>query len=115
MLLRIPLLHHAVGHDPAAAVDLQEQRHTADYDPLPRFTVREAELAIELGETAAKRLRDATTEDCKIFLTLSDVPAPARVLTHRRTAVDAPLGGALHAALLVGPGGEIGRRTSFRC
>ncbi len=58
----------------AAAVDLQEQRHIADYDPLPRFTVREAELAIELAETAAKRFRDATAEDCKIFLTFLMCP-----------------------------------------
>lgn len=58
----------------AAAVDLQERRHAADYDPLSRFSADEARLAIASAESAVMRFRRETQERRKLFLTLLICP-----------------------------------------
>jgi hypothetical protein len=52
------------------AVDLQEKRHKADYDPLPRFKTSDAALAIQVARNAVRRFRQAEDEPRKAFLTL---------------------------------------------
>ena len=57
-----------------AAVDLQERRHTADYNPQSRFKASEVELAIGLAESAVRRFQRANASRRKIFLTLLICP-----------------------------------------
>jgi hypothetical protein len=53
-----------------AAIDLQEKRHTADYNPRPRFKTLDAKVAIGAARSAIGRFERADQEDRKIFLTL---------------------------------------------
>ena len=53
-----------------AVLDLQEKRHSADYDPLFRVTTSDAALAVATGRTALRRLRSASREQIKAFLLL---------------------------------------------
>jgi len=50
--------------------DLQSKRHQADYDPLQRFQMRDARLAIETGRVAIARFKAAPEDSRKLFLTL---------------------------------------------
>jgi hypothetical protein len=70
----------AQGFDPniqafaAAAIELQQKRHLADYDPQPRFSRSDAKLAISTARSAVQRFRAAGEEDRKAFLTLLVCP-----------------------------------------
>ena len=54
----------------AAAVELQEKRHSADYDPLPRFRTLDAKLVVGTARSAIHRFARASAESRKAFLTL---------------------------------------------
>jgi hypothetical protein len=53
-----------------AAVDLQEKRHSADYDPLFRARMSDAVLAVATARTALVRLRNSNRTRRKTFLSL---------------------------------------------
>jgi len=59
-----------------AFVQLQEERHRADYDPDARYTRAEVQILIVLAEEAAMSLRNAPINDRTAFAVL--------VLTRRR-------------------------------
>jgi uncharacterized protein (UPF0332 family) len=59
-----------------AFVQLQEERHRADYDPDARYTRAEVQVLIVLAEQAATSLRNAPMNDRTAFAVL--------VLTRRR-------------------------------
>lgn len=54
----------------AAAVDLQEKRHAADYDPLIRVSLSDALLAIGTARAAVRRFRRANAARRQAFLAL---------------------------------------------
>jgi len=54
----------------AAAVDLQEKRHSADYDVMVRMNSSDAALAIATARAALKRFRRATQPQRLAFLSL---------------------------------------------
>ena len=54
----------------AAVVDLQEKRHRADYNPLPRFRTSDAKFAVGAAQNAVRRFQQASSEHRKAFLTL---------------------------------------------
>lgn len=54
----------------AAAVDLQQQRHRADYNPTPRFRTSEVQLIISTARGALTRFQRLTAPRRKAFLTL---------------------------------------------
>jgi hypothetical protein len=54
----------------AVAVDLQELRHTADYDPQPRFKMSDARRAINNARSAVRQFPMASQDHRKAFLTL---------------------------------------------
>ena len=64
------------GFDPSiqafstAAIELQEKRHRADYNPQPRFRTSDANLAISTARSAVQRFQAANDEHRKLFLTL---------------------------------------------
>ena len=53
-----------------AVVDLQEKRHTADYDPMVRVKTSDALAAIKAARAAVARFGTATAKGRKAFLTL---------------------------------------------
>ena len=53
-----------------AVVELQEKRHTADYDPLFREKMSDAILAIATARTALSQFRNANAIPRKAFLSL---------------------------------------------
>lgn len=53
-----------------ALADLQEKRHTADYDPLARFSRADALFAASTARNAVARLASAGGQKKKAFLTL---------------------------------------------
>jgi|EndMetStandDraft_8_1072994.scaffolds.fasta_scaffold575897_2 hypothetical protein len=53
-----------------AVVDLQEKRHSADYDPLFRVGTPDAVLTVDLARDAVTRFRGAHTSKRKPFLAL---------------------------------------------
>jgi uncharacterized protein (UPF0332 family) len=57
-----------------AVLDLQEKRHTADYDPLARVRTADALLAIRTGRRALEHFTRASTESRKRFLALLVFP-----------------------------------------
>lgn len=57
-----------------AAIELQEKRHLADYNPQPRFRTSDAKLAISAARSAVRRSQTASTEHRKAFLTLLVCP-----------------------------------------
>jgi hypothetical protein len=58
----------------AFANELQQKRHLADYDPLPRLRTSDAKLAIDTARTAILRFQAASEEHRKAFLTLLVCP-----------------------------------------
>jgi hypothetical protein len=52
------------------AVELQERRHSADYDPLARFRRSDVTLSIDTARDAIRLLASASTQRRKTFLTL---------------------------------------------
>jgi hypothetical protein len=54
----------------AAFVDLQEKRHGADYDPLIRVKLSDAQLAIKTARAAVARFGRASRTRQKMFLSL---------------------------------------------
>jgi hypothetical protein len=54
----------------AAVVDLQEKRHSADYDPGSRFKMSDAQIAVRTARRAIDRFKRASAERRKTFLTL---------------------------------------------
>jgi len=54
----------------AAAFELQEKRHSADYDPLIRVKTSDAKLAIGTARAALQRFDSATASEREAFLTL---------------------------------------------
>ncbi|HEY4113861.1 MAG TPA: hypothetical protein VGM17_07340 [Rhizomicrobium sp.] len=44
----------------AAVVELQEKRHTADYDPLARIKLSDAQLAVKAARAAVRRFKKAS-------------------------------------------------------
>ena len=52
------------------AINLQELRQFADYDPSHHFTPDEAKVAISEAQEAIKWFREGTTEQQETFLTL---------------------------------------------
>jgi len=57
-----------------AVIDLQEKRHSADYDPSIRVKTADALLAIRTGRTAIARFRRAPATKRKRFLALLAFP-----------------------------------------
>jgi hypothetical protein len=53
-----------------AAIELQEKRHLADYNPEPRFRTSDAKLAVGTARSAVHRFQTADEEHRKAFLTL---------------------------------------------
>jgi hypothetical protein len=53
-----------------ALSDLQEKRHSADYDPLFRVRASDATLAIVTARTALRRFRSANAQKPKAFISL---------------------------------------------
>ena len=53
-----------------AAIELQEKRHRADYDPQPRFRTSDARLATATARSAVRRFSRASIERRRAFLTL---------------------------------------------
>lgn len=60
----------AIREFAAAGLSLQERRHTADYDPMPRFRAADAILAIAAAEAARSYWRDAPVAEREILLWL---------------------------------------------
>lgn len=58
----------------SAVGELQDKRYTADYDPLFRARMSDADIAIATGRTALERLVQASTTQRKAFLSLSLFP-----------------------------------------
>lgn len=54
----------------AATLELQEKRHSADYDPLIRVKTSDAQLAIQTARAALQRLNDAGSIEREAFLSL---------------------------------------------
>lgn len=54
----------------AAALELQEKRHNADYDPLIRVKTSDAQLAIQTARAALQRFNEATAAEREAFLSL---------------------------------------------
>jgi len=54
----------------AAAIELQERRHSADYDPQARFRRSDVQAVIDGAKNAVGLLNTATRERRKTFLTL---------------------------------------------
>jgi len=54
----------------AAVVELQERRHSADYDPSERFRKADAILALSTGQAALSRLRGASAPSRRMFLSV---------------------------------------------
>jgi hypothetical protein len=57
-----------------AAIELQEKRHLADYNPQPRFKSSDAKLAISAARSAVHLFQMANEEHRKAFLTLLVCP-----------------------------------------
>ena len=57
-----------------AVVDLQEKRHSADYDPLFRVSMTDAILAITTGRLALERFRKTNKAARKAFTLLLVIP-----------------------------------------
>ncbi len=57
-----------------AVVELQEKRHSADYDPMGRVKTADALLAIRTGKSAVARLQRSKDAERKRFLTLLTFP-----------------------------------------
>ena len=53
-----------------AGLTLQEARHTADYDPRPRFRTSNALAQIDLAKVALRHWLNASTEQRTVFLML---------------------------------------------
>jgi len=53
-----------------AATELQQQRHTADYDPIPRFLKLDALVAINAARNAVLCFTQATPAHRRAFLTI---------------------------------------------
>ena len=53
-----------------AAIELQEKRNRADYDPLPRFRTSDAKLARSTARVAVHRFQGASDDHRKAFLTI---------------------------------------------
>jgi hypothetical protein len=53
-----------------AVAELQERRYSADYDPVARFKVSDARLAIATGRSALARFESTGVEDRRMFLAL---------------------------------------------
>ena len=54
----------------AAFPELQDARHSADYDPMMRFRTADAQLVIRTARTALRRYGNASAQRRKAFLTL---------------------------------------------
>ncbi len=54
----------------AALLDLQEKRYAADYDPLIRVSLSDAQLAIRTAKAAINRFNKASAPRKKAFLSL---------------------------------------------
>ena len=54
----------------AAFVELQEKRHSADYDPSIRISLSDAQSAIKAAKAATSRFKKATAVRRKAFLSL---------------------------------------------
>lgn len=54
----------------AAVVDLQEKRHTADYDPLAKFALVAAKLAVRTAEAAVASFVATTVGERLVFASL---------------------------------------------
>jgi hypothetical protein len=54
----------------AIAIELQERRHAAEYDPLPRFKSSDAKGVVDLGRNAVHRFPQADQEHRRMFLTM---------------------------------------------
>jgi len=57
-----------------AVVELQEKRHSADYDPLFRVGMSDATLAVATSRTALNHFRSANRTSRKAFLALLAFP-----------------------------------------
>ena len=54
----------------AALVELQEKRHAADYDPMIRMRLSDAQLAIKTARASVRRFRQASKTRRRAFLSL---------------------------------------------
>ena len=57
-----------------AAIELQQKRHGADYNPQPRFRTSDAQLAVSTARSAVQRFKAANDEHRRMFLTLLVCP-----------------------------------------
>jgi uncharacterized protein (UPF0332 family) len=58
-----------VGSVATAFINLQSQRHRADYDPQSKFAKNEVDEVIQLAQSALTVIREAPASERKIFLT----------------------------------------------
>ncbi len=58
----------------AAMLDLQEQRHLADYDPSIRLRTSNAKTAVQIARAALQRFRNAQPAEREAFLSLLVFP-----------------------------------------
>jgi hypothetical protein len=58
----------------STAIELQEKRHLADYNPQPRFRTLDAKAAVNAARVAVHRFQAADQEHRKAFLTLLICP-----------------------------------------
>ena len=54
----------------AGVVELQQRRHSADYDPAVRFKASDARVAVSLARSATARFQAASLEEQRTFLAL---------------------------------------------
>ena len=57
-----------------AAIELQQKRHGADYNPQPRFRTSDALLAVSTARSAVQRFKAANDEHRRMFVTLLVCP-----------------------------------------
>jgi hypothetical protein len=57
-----------------AVIELQEKRHSADYDPMSRVKTADALLAVRTGRSAVARLKKSGDIERRRFLTLLTFP-----------------------------------------
>jgi uncharacterized protein (UPF0332 family) len=60
----------SIKHFAVNLVELQQKRHSADYDPLARFSRSEARLTIDAGRVALARFKEVSEDQRQIFASL---------------------------------------------
>jgi hypothetical protein len=76
----LPRNHSIFGHDliavASAVIDLQEKRHSADYDPHYRVNISDANSAVKAARAALASFRSLNRERQTVFSSLLILPLP---------------------------------------